>query len=142
MSHKNLYLRIIGFLIKKGSRVKAEKIVNDSFFTVSKRTGLSFSKISSLLSEKLGSFVEVKKVRIRRGSHTVPFSVSSKRRAYLIVKWLMQAVFEDKRKIPLSQKLSFEIEQTVSRSPSKSVKLKNLNLSQSLSNRSNVHFRW
>jgi ribosomal protein S7 len=58
---------------------------------------------------KLNSFVEVKRVRVKRSSHLVPFSIRLKRRSYLIIKWLMQAVKEDTRKVSMSEKLFVEI---------------------------------
>jgi small subunit ribosomal protein S7 len=140
--NKNFHKKLVGFLTKEGKKSKAVSIVNSSFLLVSKNKDLSFSEIESRLIEKLNSFVEIKKVRIRRGSHMVPFPVNDNRRFYLMVKWLMQSVKEDKRKKPLSEKIAFEIEQTLKDSPSKSVKLKNLNIAQSISNRSNIHYRW
>lgn len=140
--HKNLYLKIIGFLIKSGNKGKATLIINKVFLRLSKELNLPFNKILLKLFLKLNCFVEVKKVRIRRGIHLVPFPISSKRSSYLIVKWLMQAVKEDKRNISTYEKLFTEIKQTLEKSTSKSVEIKNLNISQALANRSNIHFRW
>jgi small subunit ribosomal protein S7 len=140
--NKNLYNKIINFFTKKGNKVKATKIVNEAFGKVSKETGLSFNSILSKLFSKLNSFVEVKKIRVRRGFHLVPFPISHKRSTYLIIKWLIQAIKEDKRKISFSDKLFSEINQTISSSSSKSLEIKTSNISQVLSNRSNIHFRW
>ncbi len=140
--NKNLYNKIINFFTKKGNKVKATKIVNEAFDKVSKETGLSFNSILSKLFSKLNSFVEVKKIRVRRGFHLVPFPISHKRSTYLIIKWLIQAIKEDKRKISFSDKLFSEINQTISSSSSKSLEIKTSNISQVLSNRSNIHFRW
>ena len=90
----------------------------------------------------LNSFVEVKKVRIGRRSLLVPFSINLKRRSYLIVKWLMQAIKENKKKTSLSIRLSEEILQVLQGSNSGAKKLRNLNISQALANRSNIHYRW
>jgi len=140
--NKNLYNKIINFFTKKGNKVKATKIVNEAFDKVSKETGLSFNSILSKLFSKLNSFVEVKKIRVRRGFHLVPFPISHKRSTYLIIKWLIQAIKEDKRGISFSDKLFSEINQTISSSSSKSLEIKTSNISQVLSNRSNIHFRW
>mgnify|MGYP000906265460 FL=1 len=140
--NKNLYNKIISFFTKKGNKVKATKIVNEAFDKVSKETGLSFNSILSKLFSKLNSFVEVKKIRVRRGFHLVPFPISHKRSTYLIIKWLIQAIKEDKRKISFADKLFSEINQTISSSSSKSLEIKTSNISQVLSNRSNIHFRW
>ena len=137
--HKNLYNKFLGFLIKKGNKISARNILNNAFLVVSKKTGLSLHILLLKIFLKLNTFVEV---RVQRSSHLVPFSIRLKRRSYLIIKWLMQAIKEDSRKIPMSEKLAFEISNTIKKSPSRSVKIRNLNISQALSNRSNIHYRW
>ena len=61
---------------------------------------------------------------------------------YLMIKWLLQAIKNDNRKVPVSDKLFLEINQTISSSSSKSLDIKNSNITQVLANRSNIHFRW
>jgi ribosomal protein S7 len=140
--NKNLYNKFLGFLIKKGNKISARSILNTSFLTVSKKTGLPLHILLLKIFLKLNSFVEVKKVQVQRSSHLVPFSIRLKRRSYLIIKWLMQAVKEDSRKISMSQKLSSEILHTIKKNTSSFVKIGNFNNSQALSNRSNIHYRW
>jgi ribosomal protein S7 len=140
--NKNLYNKFLGFIIKKGNKIGAKNVLNNAFLAVSKKTGLPLHVILLKLFLKLNSFVEVKRVRVQRSSHLVPFSIRLKRRSYLIIKWLMQAVKEDTRKVSMAEKLFFEIFSTLKNSPSKSVKIRNLNISQALSNRSNIHYRW
>jgi small subunit ribosomal protein S7 len=140
--NKNLYNKIINFFTKKGNKVKATNLVNGAFDKVSKSTGLSFNAILTKLYLKLNSFVEIKKIKVRRGFHLVPFPISYKRSTYLMIKWLLQAIKDDKRKIPVSDKLFLEINQTISSSSSKSLDIKNSNITQVLANRSNIHFRW
>jgi len=139
---KTLYNKLIGFITKKGKKVTSLKIVNDAFFKVSTTTNLSMHKIVLQLFLKLNSFVEVKKVRVKRSFHLVPFQITLKRRSYLIIKWLMQAIKSDKRNITTSEKLAFEIEQTLKTNTSNSLKLRNLNITSALANRSNLHYRW
>jgi small subunit ribosomal protein S7 len=140
--NKNLYNKIINFFTKKGNKVKATNLVNGAFDKVSKSTGLSFNEILTKLYLKLNSFVEIKKIKVRRGFHLVPFPISHKRSTYLMIKWLLQAIKDDKRKVPVSDKLFLEINQTISSSSSKSLDIKNSNITQVLANRSNIHFRW
>ena len=139
---KTLYKKFLGFLIKKGNKTVAKNILDRTFFTVSKATGLSMHVLMLKLFLNLNSFVEVKKVRVGRRSLLVPFSITLKRRSYLIVKWLMQAIKEDNKKTPLSTRLADEIISVLNGSLSKSKKLRNLNISQAMANRSNIHYRW
>ena len=140
--NKNLYNKIINFFTKKGNKVKATNLVNSAFDKISKSTGLSFNEILTKLYLKLNSFVEIKKIKVRRGFHLVPFPISRKRSTYLMIKWLLQAIKDDKRKVPVSDKLFLEINQTISSSSSKPLDIKNSNITQVLANRSNIHFRW
>ena len=75
INNKNLYKKIVNFFIKDGNKVKANKIVCLAFSKISKKTGLSFNEILSKLFSKLNSFVEIKKIRVRRGFHMVPFPI-------------------------------------------------------------------
>ena len=139
---KNLYSKLLGFFIKKGKKVKSKKILDNAFFLVSKKTGVSFCYILYTLFLKLNIFVEAKKVRIKRRSVVVPFSISLKRRSYLVTKWLMQSVLQNEGRILTEIKLFEEILKVLTNSSSKSLKMKSLNNSQALANRSNIHYRW
>ncbi|MEN9913480.1 MAG: Ribosomal protein S7p/S5e [Bacteroidota bacterium] len=139
---KTLYKNFLGFITKKGNKTKAKIILDRVFLIVSRTTGLSMHVCMLKLFINLNSFVEVKKVRIGRKSLLVPFSISLKRRSYLIVKWLMQVIKNDKKKIELSSRLAEEVLSVLRDTNSRSKKLRDLNLSQALSNRSNIHYRW
>ena len=139
---KNLYSKLLGLFIKKGKKVKSKKILDNAFFLVSKKTGFSFCYILYTLFLKLNIFVEAKKVRIKRRSVVVPFSISLKRRSYLVTKWLMQSVLQNEGRILTEIKLFEEILKVLTNSSSKSLKMKSLNNSQALANRSNIHYRW
>jgi ribosomal protein S7 len=139
---KNLYKTLLGFLIKKGNLISAKNILNNTFSIIFKKTG--YSKESALLKLflVLNSFVEVKKVRVRRRFVLVPFSISLKRRSYLIVRWLMKTVNQDTRRESLSEKLSHEIINILKGLITNTKKAKVLNISQAIANRSNIHYRW
>ena len=139
---KTLYQKFLGFLVKKGNKIGAKKTLDETFLIVSKTTKYSMETSMLKLFLSLNSFVEVKKVRIGRRSIMVPFSINSKRRSYLIVKWLMQAIKEDKKKVSLSTKLADEIISVLKGSFSRAKKLRNSNISQALANRANIHYRW
>jgi len=141
--HKTtLYNKLIGVLTKQGNKTAAVKIINSAFLKVSKNTTLSMNKILLKLFLKLNSFVEVKKVRVKRSFHLVPFQITLKRRSYLIIKWLLQVIKTDTRNISISDKLAFEIEQTLKSDNSKLLNLQTLNTTLALANRSNIHYRW
>jgi ribosomal protein S7 len=138
----NLYNKLLGFLIKKGNKIKAKKIIDNAFLEVSKKTGHSLSFLLFKLFFKLNIFVESKTIRVKRSSFIVPFSINLKRRSYLIIKWFMKIIVENKKKISISQKIAEEIFLILKTPSSKVLKLRSLNNMQALSNRSNIHFRW
>ena len=61
-----LYNKFLGFLTKKGHKIHAQNILSASFIKVSKKTGFSLTKILLYLFLKLNTFVEVKRVRVRK----------------------------------------------------------------------------
>jgi len=138
----HLYSKFLGFLNKTGFKLKAKNILSEAFVITSKKTGLSTRALLLKIFFRLNTFIEVKKVRVKRRLIVVPFYVNYKRRLYLVVKWFMQAVKADKRRISLANKISFEILQIIRKKFSKSIKIKDSNISQAFINRSNMHFRW
>ena len=139
---ENCYSKFLGFLLKKGNRLKAKKILDKAFLLVTKKTNYSKHLCLAMLFNILNSFVEVKKVRVRRRFVLVPFPINFGRRSYLIVKWIMQIVEKDTKKSSSSKKLAQEIISILKSTFSKTKKLRRLNFSQALTNRSNIHFRW
>jgi len=138
----NLYNKLLGFLIKKGNKIQAKKIIDNAFLQVSKKTGHSLSFLLFKLFLKLNVFVESKTIRIKRSSYIVPFSINLNRRSYLIIKWFMKIILENKKKISIIDKIAEEIYLILKTPSSKVLKLRALNNTQALSNRSNIHFRW
>jgi len=141
-SNKTIYINFLGFLTKNGNKLVAKKIIDNAFLTASQYLSIPLHLVLIKVFFKLNSFVETKKVRIKRTTHTVPFGITFKRRSYLILKWLMEVVKEDSRKISTSKKLSFELINILKDKSSKSVLKKNLNINQAIANRSNIHYRW
>jgi ribosomal protein S7 len=141
-SGTNLYKKLLGVLIKKGNLIQAKLILDKTFLIVFKKTGFSKQSILLKLFVSLNTFVEVKKVKLKRRFFLIPFSINLKRRSYLIIGWLIKAVKEDATKKPFAVKLSNEILNLIGGALTRSKKLKKLNTSQAISNRSNIHYRW
>ena len=139
----SLYLTFLGFITKKGDIKKADRTLSYAFFLSSQKTKMPLQNILVQLFLNLNCFVEVKRIKSRKSTKIVPFSIKFKRRLYLAVKWIMAAVNQDKRRTILAEKLSLEIINVVEkRASSKALKAKELNIKEALANRSNTHFRW
>jgi len=141
-SKKSLYDNFIGFLTKDGKKKKAKEVIDTAFLKVSKDLKIPVDLILVKTFLKLNCFVETKKIRIKRSTHTVPFSISFKRKSYLVIKWIMESVHDDERKLSTSEKLSFELLNILRNKSCKTIIKKDLNINQALSNRSNIHYRW
>jgi small subunit ribosomal protein S7 len=141
---KNLfYAKFLGVLMKKGKKTSAKKILDNVLVKVSRKTGLSVNLILYKVFFKLNTFVEIRRIRFRRSSHIVPFSIPFSRRIFLVLKWIFLSIKFDKRKIGSVNKLSVEIFKILKNLPSsQSLKLKALNNSQAFANKANIHFRW
>jgi small subunit ribosomal protein S7 len=141
---KNLfYAKFLGVLMKKGKKTSAKKILDNVLVKVSRKTGLSVNLILYKVFFKLNTFVEIRRIRFRRSSYIVPFSIPFSRRIFLILKWIFLSIKLDKRKIGSVNKLSVEIFKILKNLPSsQSLKLKALNNSQAFANKANIHFRW
>ena len=139
---KNIYTNFLGFLTKDGKKKKAKLILDSAFLRVSKELKIPTYLILIKVFLKLNCFVETKKVRIKRSTYIVPFSITFKRKSYLVIKWIMESVHEDERKLSTSEKLYFELLSILKNKSCKTISKKDLNLSQALNNRSNIHYRW
>jgi|TARA_B110000977_G_scaffold183022_1_gene245246 ribosomal protein S7 len=139
---KTVYTNFLGFLVKNGNKLAAKKTIDTAFIETSRQAKLPLHLILIKVFSRINSFVETKKIKIKRSTHTVPFGITSKRRSYLVIKWLMEVVAEDKSKVSTSKKLSTELLNILKDKSSKTVKKKDLNINQAISNRSNIHYRW
>lgn len=138
----NLYEKLLGFLTKQGDKFKAKRILSRVFLLVAKETTHSKNAALVTLFRKLNSFVEVKKVRVRRKFVLVPFPIRLKRRSYLVVKWIVQSAKKGGKRKSFATKLAKEMVNVLNESSSKSKSLRKSNFSKALANRSNIHFRW
>lgn len=139
---KSTYNNFLGLLIKSGNKNKAKSILDTAFLKLSKELEIPVHIVFLKVFSKLNCFVETKKVRVRRSTYIVPFGITFKRKSYLIIKWIMESVHEDKRKLSTSEKLYFELFSILKDKVSKTISKKNLNTNQALNNRSNIHYRW
>jgi len=140
---KTLYTKLLGFLIKNGKKKKAKSILDKAFLSISAKTGLSISYILLKVFLNLNTFVEARTIKVKRSSYIVPFSLSLKRRSYLIIKWLIMASLLNKKRVTFVIKIQQEVVLILKKHfSSQALKLKKLNNIRANSNRANIHFRW
>lgn len=143
MTHFSLfYKKFIGLLTKKGERKKALKIINNALLNTSKLLTLPVRKIITELYNKLSSSVEIKKIKIRRSVHFVPFPVNLKRKLFLIIKWFVFAISNNELNKNLEYKLREEFLKIVRKQESLVYQHKKYQIQKSFKYQTNTHFRW
>jgi len=144
MKKKNLHLynKFVGFITKNGKKPKAKGIFDAALFSVTQQLKIPLNKLLLKIFLKLNSYIEIKTITIRKKVHFVPFPTTYKRRIYLVIKWIVTATLEDKRKLKFSKKLALEIFNLIKNQSSKSLQIRKKNFSKALINKSNLHFRW
>lgn len=140
--NKTIYTKFLGSLIKKGNKVAAKRILDNSFIqasTINKNSvHLNLHKIFS----KLTCFLEIKKIKIRKKIHFVPFPLTAERQDFLKIKWILESAKEDLRKVDFSQKIGSELKNILLNTKSKTLSKKKYINKIALLNRSNIHYRW
>jgi ribosomal protein S7 len=140
---KTLYNSFVNSFILKGKKKIAKNIIDGTLLSLSKSTGISLVKLLFNIYLKLDYFIEIKQVKIKRRTYTIPFSISYSRRIYLIIKKIKSATESTKRKTSFSENLKVELYNILKLSNnSKALKLLRNNQAQSKTSRSNIHFRW
>jgi len=141
IEYKNVYTKFLGSLIKKGNKNAAKRALDSSFIKVSQKHKTPLHRVFSKIFSKLTCRLEMKKVKMRRNTHLVPFPIRTGRQDFLKIKWILKAVKEDIRKVSFSEKMSVELLDVLINKKSKILMQKKLINKEALLNRSNVHYR-
>jgi ribosomal protein S7 len=140
---QTLYNVFIGYLIKKGNKIQAKRILDVAFFELSRKFNLPSIVLLRKIVRKMGSNIEIKTIKMRKNTHVVPFAINQHRKNYLLVKKIMDTVKEDTTNRPITDKLIEELTGILlSTKANKSLQKNKVLLKQAVLNRSNVHFRW
>ncbi len=145
----SFYKKFVGLCIKKGSKTKALKFVQETLNTVSQELGLSVNFIILKLLSRLKMSLELKTVRkkVRKTKkkvfHIVPYPVRKKRELFLIIKLILKSISKKNSKKSSIEKLTQEIITLLkTKKKSEAFKIKRSTIQAALKNRSNKHFRW
>jgi len=130
------------FLLKKGNVSGAKNIFKNTFNILSSQTGLGTYSVLTDVYLRLYVSFEIRKIKKFRSSHFVPIPLTSKRRNYLICKWIFDSVRLDKTQNTFSFKLATEILKIIQNRPCESMKKKQMAKTIAMENRANAHYRW
>ncbi|HNF30082.1 MAG TPA: hypothetical protein PLY81_07370 [Chitinophagaceae bacterium] len=141
--NKSLYNIFVGYLTKKGNKIKAKKILDVALLTVARKFNLSIRSLLIKVLKRVGCVVELKTIRMRKNTHIVPFAINQTRKYYLTVRRIMEAVAQDTTNRPITDKLVDELTSILILSKSsRSLKKSKTDLKDAVVHRSNIHFRW
>lgn len=139
---RNLYKLFVGLLLKKGRMPACQSILTSAYLDIFKKTRFSMFKITKQLLELGGLIMEVRKKRMGKQIHTVPFPARSERRKYLTLKNFIKSISKEKKKEKTYKKISNEIikkilkRSTIAKRNAASVYI------NVMRNAANAHYRW
>lgn len=136
------YTKFLGSLIKNGNKSAAKKILDSSLRIVSDQTRIRPFFVLRKIFPKLHCYLEIKQIKIRKNTHIVPFPLTSKRQSFLKIKWILNSVIKNNRRINTSQKLAAEFVEIIKNKKAKILVTKNSINKLALANKSNLHYRW
>jgi small subunit ribosomal protein S7 len=140
--NETFYNKFLGSLIKNGNKSAAKRILDKSLEIVSERTRISPSFVLRKIFPKLHCYLEIKKIKIRKNIHIVPFPLTSKRQNFLKIKWILDYVKKNNRRVDMSQKLATEFINIIKNKKAKILLTKNSINREAVANKSNLHYRW
>jgi len=93
-----LYKKLIGLIMKNGKKNLAIKIVNGALKKVKEESNFPINYILYNVFNALKTSVEIRKVKVRRSFHLVPFPVKKERKTFLASKWIIASIKKIKKK--------------------------------------------
>jgi len=100
--------RFINYLMRKGNKSTAEKILYETFGNIQKETKIEPLEVFQKAIENASPLLEVFSRRIGGANYQVPREVRPERRFFLACNWIIQAARSRKGK-PMVTKLAEEI---------------------------------
>ncbi|HPA25649.1 MAG TPA: 30S ribosomal protein S7 [bacterium] len=97
--------KFINYIMERGKKTVAEKIVYGSFDIIQEKTKKSGLQIFEQAIKKVGPTVEVRGKRVGGANYQVPFPVRDERKMTLASRWIITAASNIKGK-PMAEKLA------------------------------------
>lgn len=108
MNKLDLYNRMLGALITNGKKTKVKRILDSVFTKLVHEKKIDIVKILAFIFQKLNVFLEAKiiqkKIRKRKfWINIFPVFIHLNRRKFLVTKWFLKAVFDNKKRVSLKK---------------------------------------
>lgn len=134
--------KLVNHLMRCGKKSFANKIIYNNGFLLSKYFNKSLYELYSDIFLKIRPFIEIRKVRVRRTTYMVPFPTNTQRQHYLVSKWLLETLRNDKRKVSFNKKFREELVKILLNQDSLTLEKKKDLYKKAEKSRSFAHFRW
>ncbi len=132
--------KFINYVMKKGKKEKARKVVYDAFKIIKEKTEKDPVEIFELAIRNASPLLEVKARRIGGATYQVPREVRGERKLTLAVRWIIQGSKSRKGKA-MRQKLAEELID-VSNNQGWAIKKRDDTHRMAEANRAFAHFAW
>jgi len=100
--------KFINYVMRRGKKSVAQKIVYDAFETISSKTKQDALEIFEKALKNISPSLEVRGRRIGGANYQIPYPVRAERRFALACRWLIEASQKRKGR-SMSEKLALEI---------------------------------
>lgn len=135
-----LITQFIGFLMERGKRSTAERIIYSALDAIEKKTGQPGIDVFHKGLNNVKPVLEVKSRRVGGATYQVPVEVRSDRRVALAIRWLIQYA-KTRNEHTMAEKLAAEFI-AAANNEGASIKKKEDTHKMAEANKAFAHFRW
>lgn len=132
--------RFINYVMKKGKKATAQKVVYRTFDLIQKKHNLDPLNIFDAAIKNVGPILEVKSRRIGGATYQVPREVRGERRVALAYRWILNAA-RSRRGAPMHERLAEEL-MAAYKNEGPAVKKKLDTHRMAEANKAFAHFAW
>jgi len=141
LKNKTFSICLTNHVMREGKKTKAHFLISSLGTELGQYTGHTIEDIYSIIFDILRPFIELKRVRVRRTTYSVPFPTNLSRQQHLVAQWLLETVRKDARKLSFNEKLRDELIRVLLRKGETIEKKKDL-YKRAEKSRSFMHYRW
>jgi len=135
-----LLARFINYIMRRGKKSTAERIVYDAIDTIEEKTGQNGLEVVKRAIENVKPVLEVTSRRVGGATYQVPIEVRSNRRLALAMRWIIQ-YSRDRHERTMAEKLAAELLNAFNKE-GPSVKKREDTHRMAEANKAFAHYRW
>ncbi len=135
-----LVAKLINYVMRRGKKITAEKIVYGAFDLIQKQHGLDPISVFTRAVEQAAPLLEIRPRRIGGATYQVPREVNPRRRISLALRWILNAARAQAGK-PMAARLADEL-LAASKNEGAAIKKKQDMHRMAEANKAFAHFAW